>query len=105
MYACTDTAVTSGAIFQLANNAPEKSPANAAFFEQRLLGFLRVFDGRLAGREYLADEFSVADVALFPVVNQRKAAVEKAGDMPQLLAWLARVGARPAIAKGMQVSI
>jgi len=105
MFACTDVAVTSGAIFQLANHAPEKSPANIQFMENRLLGFLRVFDGRLAGREYLADEFSVADVALFPLVNQRKAAVEKAGDMPNLLAWLARVGARPAIAKGMTVSV
>ena len=105
MFACTDTAVTSGAIFQLANNAPEKSPANVAFLEQRLLGFFGVFNGRLAGREYLADEFSVADIALFPIVNQRKAAVEKAGDMPNLLAWLARVGARPAVAKGMTVSV
>ncbi len=105
MFACTDTAVTSGAIFQLANNAPEKSPANVAFLEQRLLGFFRVFDGRLAGREYLADEFSVADIALFPIVNQRKAAIEKAGDMPNLLAWLSRVGARPAVAKGMTVSV
>ena len=105
MFACTDTAVTSGAIFQLANNAPEKSPANVAFLEQRLLGFFGVFNGRLAGREYLADEFSVADIALFPIVNQRKAAVEKAGNMPHLLAWLARVGARPAVAKGMTVSV
>lgn len=105
MFACTDTAVTSGAIFQLANNAPEKSPANVAFLEQRLLGFCRVFDGRLAGREYLADEFSVADIALFPIVNLRRAAVEKAGNMPNLLAWLARVGARPAVAKGMTVSV
>jgi len=105
MFACTDAALTSGTIFQLANNAPEKSPANLQFLENRLLNFLRVFDGRLAGREYLAGEFSIADVALFPVVNLRKAAVEKAGDMPNLLAWLARVGARPAIAKGMTVSV
>ncbi len=105
MFACTDSAVTSGAIFQLANHAPEKSPANAAFLENRLLGFFRVFDGRLKGREYLADEFSVADVALFPLVNQRKAAVEKAGDLPNLLAWLARMAARPAVAKGMTISV
>ncbi len=105
MFACTDTAVTSSAIFQLSNNAPEKSPANVAFLEQRLLGFFGVFDGRLAAREYLADEISIADIALFPVVNQRKAAMEKAGTMPKLLAWLARVGARPAVAKGLTVSV
>jgi GST-like protein len=104
MHACTDCALTSGAMFQLANAAPEKSPANVAFFEKRLLGFLTVVEGRLAGREYLADEFSVADLALYPIVVQRRAAIEKAGPYPNLLAWAARVGARPAIAKGMQVS-
>jgi GST-like protein len=105
MFACTDAALTGGTIFQLSNNAPEKSPANIKFLEDRLVGFFRVFDGRLATREYLADEYSIADVALFPIVNQRKAAVEAAGGMSNLLAWLARVGARPAIAKGMTVSV
>jgi GST-like protein len=105
MHACTDCAVTSGAIFQLANAAPEKSQANVEFFEKRLLNFLSVCEGRLAGRDFLADEFSVADVALYPIVNQRKAAIEKAGTFPNLLAWAARVGARPAVAKGMQVSV
>ena len=104
MQACTDCAVTSGAIFQLANNAPEKSPVNVEFFEKRLLSFLTACEQHLAGREYFADEFSVADLALYPIVNHRKAMIEKAGAFPSLLAWAARVGARPAVAKGMQVS-
>jgi len=104
MHACSDCSMTSGTMFQLANAAPEKSPANVDFFEKRLLGFLKVVEGRLAGREYLADEFSVADLALYPIVAQRKAAIEKAGSFPKLLAWAARVGARPGVAKGMQVS-
>ena len=105
MVACTDCAMTGGVIFQLVNNAPEKSPANVKFLEDRLIAFFGVCSRRLAGREYLADEFSVADIALFPVVNQRRAAVEAAGGMPDLLAWVARVGARPGIAKGMTVSV
>ncbi len=105
MFACTDCAVTGGAIFQLANNAPEKAPANIAFFEERLLRFFGVFDRRLAEREYLSDEYSVADVAFYPVANQRKSALEQAGVFPSLLAWIARVGARPAVARGMTVSI
>ena len=104
MHACTDCAVTSGAIFQLSNAAPDKSPANIEFFENRLLNFLSACERRLAGRDYLADEYSVADIALYTVVNQRKAMLEKGGGFPNLLAWWARVGARPAVAKGMQVS-
>jgi GST-like protein len=104
MFACTDCAMTGGTIFQLANNAPEKSPSSVKFLEDRLIGFFRVCDQRLAGREFLADEFSVADLALFPVANMRKAMIEAAGGMPNLLAWITRIGARPAIAKGMTVS-
>jgi GST-like protein len=104
MQACTDCAVTGGVLFQLSNVAPEKSPASIAFLEQRLLKFLSVSEQRLAGRDYLADEYSVADVALYTIVNQRNAALEQAGAFPNLLAWWARVGARPAVAKGMQLS-
>jgi GST-like protein len=105
MHACTDCALTSGTMFQLANAAPEKSPANAEFFENRLLNFLAAVEGRLAGREYLADEFSLADLALYPIVAQRKPIIEKTGKFPNLLAWAERVGARPAIANGMKVSV
>jgi GST-like protein len=104
MHACTDCALTSGTMFHLANTAPEKSPANVEFFEKRLFGFLASVESRLAGREYLADEFSLADLALYPIVAQRKAAIEKAGRFSNLLAWAARVGARPEVVKGMQVS-
>lgn len=105
MFACSDVAVTSGAIFQLSNFVPEKSAANTEFFEKRLVNFLRVADERLAGREYLADEMSVADVALYPVVFTRKAVIEKHASLPNLAAWTARMAARPAVAKGMQVSV
>lgn len=100
MQACTDVAVTSGAVFALENFVPEKIASNAEFFKARLAGYFRTVDARLAGREFIADEFSVADLALYPVVNIRKALAE---GMPNLNAWLARMGARPGVQKGMAV--
>jgi GST-like protein len=100
MQACTDVAVTSGAVFALENFVPEKIASNAEFFKARLAGYFRNVDARLAGREFIADEFSVADLALYPVVNIRKALAE---GMPNLNAWLARMGARPGVQKGMAV--
>lgn len=105
MQACTDCAITSGAIFQLATNAPDKSQANVEFFEKRLLNFLAPIDAHLAKHEYLADELSVADIALYPIYATRKALIEKAGNMPNLARWAAMMAARPAIARGMQVSV
>lgn len=105
MHACSDVAGASGTIFQLSMAAPEKSAANVEFFEKRLVNALRVADGRLADREYLVDEISVADLALYPVVATRKPVIEKHGGLPHLAKWAERMAARPGIAKGMQVSV
>jgi GST-like protein len=102
MHAVSDCAASSGTIYVLSARAPEKSPANVAFFEQRLLRQLRAADARLAGREWLADELSVADFALYPVYAVRKALVDAAGDLPQLTRWGAALAGRPAVARAMQ---
>jgi GST-like protein len=104
MFAVTDVAPASMSMFLLSMFAPEKSPANVGFFEQRLLRFLRVADGALAERDWLAGELSVADFALYPVYATRKAIVDAAGDLPNLTRWGASLAARPAVAKAMQVA-
>jgi len=105
LYACSDVAGGSGTLFQLSMVAPEKSAPNIEFFEKRLVNALRAADARLAGRDYLADEISVADLALYPVVATRKPVIEKHGGLPNLAKWAERMAARPGVAKGMQVSV
>ncbi|MBS0532441.1 MAG: glutathione S-transferase family protein [Proteobacteria bacterium] len=55
-------------------------------------------DARLSDRDYLADAFSYADIALFMAqfYGERKGAVMNE-DTPRLLDWRARVLARPAV--------
>lgn len=101
MQACTDCAAASGTIFQLSMMVPDKSQANVEHFENRLLKFWRVADGRLASREFLADELSVADIALYPIYAARKALADKAGDLPNLTRWGAMMAARPGVQKGV----
>ena len=105
LYACSDVAGGSGTLFQISMVAPEKSAPNVEFFEKRLVNALRAADERLASREYLADEISVADFALYPVVVTRKPVIEKHGGLPNLAKWADRLAARPGVAKGMQVSV
>lgn len=101
MYAVTDCAPASSAIFY-AGNVPEKSAATIAAFEERLVKMLATADAQLAKSKWLAgDELSIADFALYPVVQGRMALVEKAGGLSALKAWAARMAARPAIAKAM----
>lgn len=102
MQALSDVACASGNIFQLSNVAPEKSPGNVAFFEQRLLRFLRLADAQLADREHLADELSVADFALYPICVARRKLIDRVDDLPNLKRWVHALGNRPAITRAMQ---
>jgi GST-like protein len=100
-HVCTDIAITSGAIFQMSVAAREKVPSSIEHFENRLLKFLHVCDGRLKTKPYLADELSVADLALYPVALARKPLIEKAGDLPDLMRWMGVMAARPGIQRAL----
>jgi GST-like protein len=100
-FACADAASASGALFYLGVQAPEKSEPNMKFLSDRLLGILRVADRQLAQHEWLANELSIADFALYPVVAVRRALVDGAGDLPHLVRWAGALAARPGVARGM----
>jgi GST-like protein len=104
MQATTDTAASSLGIFLLSTFAPEKSDANVAFFEERVLRYFRVADRRLADRPYLAQELSVADFALYPLAVVRRPLIERAGDLPHLTRWAADLAARPGVERGMNAA-
>ena len=104
MLAVTDVARASTSIFLSSAVLPDKSPANVAYFEEQTLRYLRVAEARLAGRDFLADELSVADFALYPLYAVRKALVDKAGDLPELTRWGAALAARPGVDKGMRAA-
>ena len=101
MYAMTDCAPASANLFLLGVRAPEKSESNLEWLGERMLRYFRVADARLAGRDYLADELSVADFALYPVYAVRRQKIDAAGGMPNLDRWGAALAARPGVAKGM----
>ncbi len=58
-----------------------------------------VMDKRLADREYLAGEYSVADMAAWPWILPELQG-QSIDEFPNLKAWLARVGERPAVKAG-----
>lgn len=63
----------------------------------RLYGIL---DKRLADRDYVAGAYSIADMAIWPWVSRWEGQEQELSRWPHLSAWLARVGARPAVATG-----
>lgn len=100
-FAVTDCAAASGAIFYTSARLPDKSEANVRYYEERLLALLQVVDARLADREALAGEYSVADIALLPIVVVRRPLLERSGGYGNLRRWLEAASLRPAVQRGL----
>lgn len=102
LQAMSDVAPASGILF-VVGTIPEVTTSTRKLFEQRLLNQLRNADRRLGEVEFLAGEFSLADVALYPTVAFRRELIEQNGELPNLLRWATTMAARPAVQRGMKV--
>ncbi len=60
-----------------------------------------VLDKRLADRDYVAGEYSIADMAIFPWCRLYKRQRQRIEDFPNVKRWFDAVAARPAVAKDM----
>jgi glutathione S-transferase len=81
-------------------NMPEEAKAMA---KERLVSRLKWVDGELAGKQYLmGDQFTVADGYLFVVTNWGQYVGLDLAPFANLVAYRARVGARPAVIAAMK---
>lgn len=62
-----------------------------------------VLDTRLDGREFIADDYSIADMACYGWATLWENQKMDIGEFPNVKRWLAAVGARPAVQRGMVV--
>lgn len=99
--AASDISAASGTLFLLESLAPEKSEKNAEFFKDRLIRMFSLLDQRLSGREFVADELSIADLMLYPNYWLRKPLLEASGSFANLHRWGAAMAARPGVRQGM----
>ena len=68
--------------------------------KDRLYG---VLDKRLGETEYLAGEYSIADISTFPWVARHEWHQTELRNFPNVKRWFDIVGARPAVQRGMAV--
>jgi GSH-dependent disulfide-bond oxidoreductase len=66
----------------------------------RLLG---VLDRRLDSRNFVADDYSIADMALYPWVKLAAIFGQDMSAFARVSGWLDRIAARPAAARGLDV--
>jgi glutathione S-transferase len=82
---------------------PDTPEAYKTITRERLLSRLQYVDGQLAGKNYLmGDNFTVADAYLFTVSNWTAPMKVDISGMPNLLAFRARMQARPGVQAAMK---
>jgi GST-like protein len=69
---------------------------------RRLYG---VMDRRLAGREFFADELSIADFAILGWAWRHERHRVDLGDFPQVQRWYGQMMARPGVQRGFAVPL
>jgi glutathione S-transferase len=84
---------------------PEKIPSVITRYQTETMRLLRVMDTRLADHEYLAGDYSIADIACWPWVMQHDWAGLDISTMPHLNRWLTAIGLRPAVIRGAAVPV
>ena len=67
---------------------------------RRLYG---VLNDRLKNHEYLADEYSIADIATYPWVARHEWHKTNLDEYPHVKRWFDKISARPAVRRGMKV--
>jgi GST-like protein len=82
--------------------APEKIAYGIDRYTNEVNRLYGVLDRRLADREFLAGDYSIADMASFPWVRPYKNPGQDLEDFPNLKRWFDAIAARPAVIRGVE---
>ena len=83
--------------------APEPVPYAIERYTKEARRLYKVLDGHLARHEYLADEYSIADMATYPWAARHEWHKVDLNEFPSVKRWFDAIGARPAVQAGMLV--
>jgi glutathione S-transferase len=82
---------------------PEKIPAAIERYQRESRRLFEVLDGHLADREYLAGDYSIADVANWCWVHTHAWSGVEVDGLDHLKRWIEVIAARPAVQRGIAV--
>lgn len=83
--------------------APEKIPYAIDRYQREVRRLLETLDRRLSEHEYLAGDYSIADIATWPWARGYDWSGVSIDGLPHLQRWLDAVAARPAVQRGFAV--
>ncbi|MBA3516884.1 MAG: glutathione S-transferase N-terminal domain-containing protein [Rhizobiales bacterium] len=80
-----------------------KAPYAEERFRNEARRLYGVLDERLTGREFVANAFSIADIAIWPWITRFEWQEVDLNDFPDVKRWYLAMAARPAFQKGFHV--
>jgi len=84
---------------------PEKIQPAIDRYQREVTRLFGILDRQLAAHEYIAGDYSIADMALWPWVSGYEWSGVSIEEFANLQRWLAKVGERPAVQAGRDVPI
>lgn len=82
---------------------PGKSEYAEKRYYQEALRLYRVLNSRLEGRDYIADRFSIVDIAAWPWASRFEFQQIDLHDFPEVMRWYLDLSERPAFQRGYRV--
>lgn len=82
---------------------PEKIPYAAERYSNEARRLYRVLDTRLVNREYVVDDFSIVDMAIWPWLPSRKLQGVSLDDFPNVARWNEQMKSRPGVRRGFDL--
>ncbi len=83
--------------------APEKIPYAIARYQRESRRLLEVLDGQLREQQFLAGDYSIADIANWAWATTHAWSDISVDGLPGLQRWLEEIAARPAVQRGKRV--
>jgi GSH-dependent disulfide-bond oxidoreductase len=81
----------------------EPNPYGAERYTKETRRLYGVLNGRLGKVDYLAGDYSIADIATYPWVARHEWHQVQLAEFPNVARWYAAIAARPAVQRGMNV--
>lgn len=94
-----------GQLNHFMNRADEKMPLAIQRFMEESVRLYKVLDKQLDGKDYVAGDYSIADMAIYPWSAVALTAIQGASgeSLANVAAWHERMAARPGVQAGMKV--
>ena len=94
-----------GQVHHFLRSAKEQVPYAIERYMKETRRLYGVLNERLKDHEYLADGYSIADIATYPWVARYEWHKTDLNDFPHVKRWFDAISARPAVQRGMNVPV